>query len=79
MALSENAVTRKEFRGVFACDQIPNDMGTLPLSFFVNMDHANLPGGQWIAFYQHGHGQLYQIFHSFDEPLSFYKVRNEKE
>lgn len=43
MALAENAITRTVFWGVFASDQVPNNMGTLPLALVVNKDPTKPP------------------------------------
>ena len=50
-ALKTNPVTRKQFCGVFAADEIPSTIKTFPCVLIVNTESISKPGTHWVAFY----------------------------
>lgn len=47
----------KFFRGVFARDQLPKQVGKRPALFICNTDNASAPGEHWVAIYRTVEGQ----------------------
>ena len=52
-------INSKDFRGVFASNQIPSKTLRAPFGFIVNNEPSNLPGQHWVAFFKgHENGPL---------------------
>lgn len=49
--ISCDHVLRDSVLGVFAADQLPNTIPTLPCGFIANTDISSRPGQHWIAFF----------------------------
>ena len=73
-ALSVNPVTAKCARGVFARDQVPENVAPYPAAFVVNTDVAKDPGLHWVGVYQLSHDEV-EFFDSFGRSLKSYKMQ----
>ena len=51
MIISRDGVTRKQFGGVLAADELPITIKYPPRFYVVNTDERHLPGSHWVAFY----------------------------
>jgi hypothetical protein len=63
--IANDPITKKDFIGVFARDQIPSKI-KWPSSLIVNTDNINKYGEHWLAFYFLKNGNCY-----FFDPLGF--------
>ena len=43
-ALESNSFTKRNFRGVFAADELPKSLDTFPCGFIANTDPSTKPG-----------------------------------
>ena len=58
-ALLHDPITRHQFRGVYAADELTDEPGYV----IVNTDPSRLPGSHWIALYKTG--RTYEVFDSY--------------
>ena len=65
-------VTRSVFRGVYAADEVPNNL-PCPAAYVVNADKATEPGSHWVAFYHERPDRL-EYFDSFGKPPFHYQL-----
>ena len=70
-ALKNNPITRKQFCGVFAADEIPTTFDTLPCGLVVNTDPISEPGTHWVAFYLPSQEHL-EFFDSYGNHPEYY-------
>lgn len=59
---------RRDFRGVFPCDLLPNFVQQgVPHAFIINLDSHDKPGSHWVALYINSYGHTV-YFDSFGAP-----------
>lgn len=64
-----NEETKAAFLGVFAINQLPQEIPYLPLLFIVNTNTANLPGQHWKAVYVSS-DRVGEVFDSLATPIA---------
>ena len=62
--LSRDRYTGQYFRGVYACDQLPNQYVPHPSGLIINTDPASKPGQHWVAVFitAEGVGEYFDSF-----------------
>ena len=48
---STGKITKNQFHGVFASDELPKTVQDYPSAYVANVDPSDQPGSHWIAFY----------------------------
>lgn len=73
--LSENEITRKQFKGVFPSDCLPKRKLRKPAFVVANTDNSNQPGTHWVAFYfpKIGKGEYFDSFGNGPVNIDFIK------
>ena len=72
--LKKDRFTKHDFRGVYACDQLPKRYVPRPSAFVVNTDPSTLPGEHWVAIYitRDGEGEY---FDSYGQPVKLPEIK----
>ena len=62
--LKRDRFTKHDFRGVFACDQLPKQYVPRPSALVVNTDPSTQPGEHWVAIYitRDGEGEYFDSY-----------------
>lgn len=66
-AMKYHSKTKKYFKGVFACNKLPQRVIEKPACFIINTDPSNKPGEHWVAVYVPKRGKC-EYFDSFGLP-----------
>ena len=69
--LSGNPHTEKDFKGVLACDELPDDkLHSFPALYIVNTHPRNKPGEHWLALYMCA-DKTGEFFDSYGNPPDY--------
>ena len=69
--VEKDLLSSQDFRGVFSCDTLPQDVSHLPMLLVANTDTSDLPGSHWVAVWINRHGRGY-FFDSYGFPPKMY-------
>ena len=72
--LKRDHFTNHDFRGVFACDQLPKRYVLRPSGLVVNTDPSTQPGEHWVAIYIARGGES-EYFDSYGQSVMLPKIR----
>ena len=71
--IKSDSKMRSTIAGVYARDEIPNEINTFPTGYIVNTDSSNKPGRHWLAFYLKSRDDV-ELFDSYGHPPEYFSL-----